>query len=263
MFNLAISEPMNWFYVEQGKQIGPVNDEQFNEMVRAGKIQPDTLVWREGMADWIPYRKAQSESNPSSSNATTFTSTEAPGEAVCVECGKMFPIDETIRYGNTRVCANCKPVFMQKLAEGAQIKTGELNYAGFGVRLAAKLVDSLIIGLPFFLVFFFVLVPQARTGMQGQAHFLTVFIQFGFMLIQMAYQIFFLGKYGATPGKMLCHLKVVTADGDRFGYGRATGRSFAEILSGLICYIGYIMIAFDGQKRALHDRICNTRVIYR
>jgi hypothetical protein len=26
--------------------------------------------------------------------------------------------------------------------------------------------------------------------------------------------------------------------------------------------IGYIMAAFDDQKRALHDRICNTRVIH-
>jgi len=46
-------------------------------------------------------------------------------------------------------------------------------------------------------------------------------------------------------------------------YGRATGRCFAEILSGMICYIGYLMAAFDEEKRALHDRICNTRVVKR
>ncbi len=79
----------------------------------------------------------------------------------------------------------------------------------------------------------------------------------------MAYQIFFLGKYGATPGKMACSIKVVTADGGRIGYGRATGRFFSELLSGIICYIGYIIVAFDGQKRALHDHICNTRVVYK
>ena len=38
-------------------------------------------------------------------------------------------------------------------------------------------------------------------------------------------------------------------------------RFLAEIVSALIFYIGYIMIAFDDQKRALHDRLCNTRVI--
>ncbi|HET6371045.1 MAG TPA: RDD family protein, partial [Nitrospiria bacterium] len=41
----------------------------------------------------------------------------------------------------------------------------------------------------------------------------------------------------------------------------ACGRYFAEILSGIILCIGYIMAAFDDEKRALHDRICGTRVI--
>lgn len=75
------------------------------------------------------------------------------------------------------------------------------------------------------------------------------------------YTIFFNGRYGATPGKMACKLRVVTADGQPIGYGRATGRFFAEILSGIICNIGYIIAAFDDQKRSLHDHICSTRVI--
>jgi len=35
------------------------------------------------------------------------------------------------------------------------------------------------------------------------------------------------------------------------------------MVSGLACYIGYIIVAFDDQKRALHDHMCNTRVIYK
>lgn len=38
---------MNWYYVDQGQPAGPVNDAQFEELVRSGKIQPATLVWRE------------------------------------------------------------------------------------------------------------------------------------------------------------------------------------------------------------------------
>jgi len=44
-------------------------------------------------------------------------------------------------------------------------------------------------------------------------------------------------------------------------YGRAAGRYFAKMLSGIIMGIGYIMAGFDSQKRALHDMICDTRVI--
>jgi uncharacterized RDD family membrane protein YckC len=83
------------------------------------------------------------------------------------------------------------------------------------------------------------------------------------MLVAASYNIFFVGKFGATPGKMALRLKVVTASGGTVSYARATGRYFAELLSSITLLIGYIMAAFDEQKRALHDRICDTRVIRR
>lgn len=79
--------------------------------------------------------------------------------------------------------------------------------------------------------------------------------------IAATYTTWFLGRYGATLGKMACKIKVVTADGERVSYARACGRHFAEFISSLILFIGYIMAAFDNQKRTLHDRICNTRVV--
>lgn len=75
------------------------------------------------------------------------------------------------------------------------------------------------------------------------------------------YETFFVVKYGATPGKMALGLKVVRPDGSGIDVGRAIGRYFAKMLSAIIIYIGYIMAGFDAQKRALHDMICDTRVI--
>jgi uncharacterized RDD family membrane protein YckC len=137
-----------------------------------------------------------------------------------------------------------------------------LDYAGFGVRFGAKFVDGFIVGVPL-LVLLFVsmgdfLTPGADRSRVGM---LQVFWQLGFYAVGAAYNIFFLGKYGATPGKMLLKLRVVTPEGGKVSYGRATGRYFAELLSGMICYVGYIMAAFDDEKRTLHDRICNTRVV--
>jgi len=255
---------MNWYYADEGKQIGPVTQEQFDELVRSGKIQADTLVWREGMAAWVAYRDAGALPNPSHSSSTDgdYIPGQSP-EAVCTECGKMFAIQDMIRHNGVYICANCKPVFMQKLAEGAPVNTGELNYAGFWTRFAAKFLDGLILGVPFMVIYFAVLIPQMRLGPADRFNFLPLILQLCFIFIQMAYQIYFLGKYGATLGKMACKIKVVTANGDRIGYGRATGRFFSEMLSGMICYIGYLMVAFDSQKRALHDHICNTRVVFK
>ncbi len=257
---------MNWYYVEQGKQAGPVSDEQFDEMVRDGRIMPDMLVWREGMADWVPCREARGQS---ASSGTGVTAAEARPQAVCSECGKVFPAEETIGYGNVRVCAACKPTFLQKLQEGASLNPGELRYAGFWIRVAAKIIDGFIIGVPLAIVFVIMIfsISHAAPGQPPEAGIfpalLPSLMQGGFLFVQMAYEIFFVGKYGATPGKMACGIKIVSSDGSRIGYGRATGRFFAEMLSQLACYIGYIIVAFDEQKRALHDHICNTRVIYK
>jgi len=80
--------------------------------------------------------------------------------------------------------------------------------------------------------------------------------------ISIAYEVYFLTTRGATIGKMALGLRVVRADGGPISMGLAVGRFFAMILSSFIFMIGYIMAAFDLEKRALHDRLCDTRVIY-
>jgi uncharacterized RDD family membrane protein YckC len=252
---------MNWYYVDRGQQAGPVSDEQLDGMLQSGKIQPDTLVWREGMAAWLPYREAR---GGAASTGTTVAAAAPTPEAVCAECGKLFPIDETIRYGNARVCAGCKPVFLQKLQEGAAINTGEMRYAGFGIRFAATFLDGLILGVPMIIVFIAIGATSASNAESTASQIIPLFIQMAFIFVQIAYQVFFWGKFGATPGKMACKIKVVSSDGSKISYGRATGRAFAEMLSGMVCYIGYLLVAFDNpQRRALHDHICNTRVIFK
>ena len=81
------------------------------------------------------------------------------------------------------------------------------------------------------------------------------------LAIGAAYEIILVSKFGATLGKMAFRLKVVTAEGGPVSVAQAAGRYFAGILSYLTCGIGFIIAAFDDQKRALHDRICGTRVI--
>ena len=86
-------------------------------------------------------------------------------------------------------------------------------------------------------------------------------ISFVGMAIGVAYETFFVGKWGATLGKMAVGIKVVRSNGENVTYMRAFGRVFAKMVSAIILLIGYIMAAFDGEKRALHDHMCDTRVI--
>jgi uncharacterized RDD family membrane protein YckC len=81
------------------------------------------------------------------------------------------------------------------------------------------------------------------------------------LLLACTYEGIFVSQMGATPGKMALGMKVVRPDGSRVDLGRAVGRYFAKLLSMLILGIGYIMVAFDSEKRGLHDMICDTRVV--
>jgi uncharacterized RDD family membrane protein YckC len=252
---------MKWYYVEQGQQTGPVSDVQLAELVRSGKITANTLVWREGLAEWQPYAQIAGASG----DAPPIAAIGTTGEAACAECKNVFPVTEMIRHGNAYICANCKPVFMQKLAEGAPITVaGELNYARVLSRFAALVIDSVLL---FFVNFIIGLVAgltaAQAVGAQSKGFGVLQVVLFGIQLgIGIAYEVGMIGKYGATLGKMALKIKVVTADGGPVSYARAFGRYFAKILSGFTCLIGYIIAIFDKpQRRALHDHICNTRVI--
>ena len=241
---------MDWYYSNEGSQVGPVSDEVLQGLVSAGTITPHTLVWRDGMENWQPFSSIQFAAG---------TLAPAAGPLVCVECGRPFPEDEMIRYGTSWVCAGCKPVFFQKLKEGVAL-AGSFVYAGFWVRFAAKFVDGLILWVVNMGVSLALgLASQGSSARFGTAlFFVTFFIQ---TAIGAAYSGFFLGKFGATPGKMALGLKVVRPDGSPITYVRAVGRHFAEWISSMTLLIGYIMVAFDEEKRSLHDRICDTRVI--
>lgn len=269
---------MPWFYAEEGKQIGPVEDSEFDRLISVGSITPNMLVWREGMAHWEPLAKVRL------SLPRTLPLPPQPiiaaGQARCTECQKIFPVEETVEIGAARVCASCKPLFVQKLREGtarfmpATAVAGAFRYGGFWIRFVAKFIDSLIVGIPVMIVYgvaVFMFGASVARGAGGQPDFSALFASMAIQLLAQAvglvlngfYTVVFVVKYGATPGKMAVNLRIVTPDGARLSVGRAIGRYFAEMVSAMACYIGYILVAFDDEKRSLHDRICDTRVVYK
>jgi uncharacterized RDD family membrane protein YckC len=65
----------------------------------------------------------------------------------------------------------------------------------------------------------------------------------------------------ATVGKRVLGLKVINLEGNRIGFGQASGRFFGKILSGMILCVGYMMAGFTERKQALHDMVAGTLVV--
>ena len=246
---------MKYYYAVNGNQTGPVSEEELRRLVSAGTIPATTPVWREGMADWQPFSVALGGAGGGATIA-------ASGAAVveCTVCHQTFPADQTIRYGSVNVCAGCKPRFMQGLREGAATP-GTMELAGIGARFGAKILDNIILYV-IQTAINFAFVGSIGPGTNQQAAMtamgLMMAVNFG---IAFAYQIIFLHWKGQTPGKMALKIKVVTPEGEPLSWGKAIGRPFAEILSGCLLAIGYLMAIWDPEKRTLHDRLAGTRVI--
>ena len=194
-----------------------------------------------------------------------------PETLFCAECGHPTPADELARFGTVMVCPNCKARYAQKLREGVT-PARAMTYGGFWIRFVAYLIDTIILAIAGTIIQFAfvgslrnaVLVePGVQPGPEVFARILGTAGLVGLINLAIAatYEALFVSKLGATPGKMALSLRVVRSDGSLLGLGRAFGRHFAKILSGLILLIGFIMAGFDSEKRGLHDMICDTRVV--
>ncbi len=246
---------MRWFYAVGKEKVGPLTEAEIGKLADDGTITDKTLVWTDGTKKWLPF--AQAKAAPSTPPPPEQALETAVKKVACSQCNNSFPIDETIQYGGQRICASCKSAFFQKVKEGKNVST-TMTYGGFWIRFGAKFLDGIVTGLCYMVVAFAVgFMVQSDAENPGPLFFL-FFVQ---MAIPAVYTTFFLGKFQATPGKMAAGLIVVSPDGGRISYGRAFGRHLGEFLSSIILGIGYLMAAFDDEKRTLHDRICSTRVI--
>lgn len=153
-----------------------------------------------------------------------------------------------------------------------------VTYAGFWRRFLAYIIDAIIMGIVSFIVFlpFLAVVGLGALSSSIEERDDEVFIGLAFAILGtyfLAVLICFLIRWlyfaimesinGATVGKMVLGIKVTDMNGCTISFGRATGRYFGKILSGLILYVGFIMAGFTQQKQALHDIIAGTLVVNR
>ena len=132
------------------------------------------------------------------------------------------------------------------------------QYGGFWMRVVAAIVDGFVLSAAMALV----------GGLTGLDFFSTDPEQFDWTVNIIELAVGWLyeagmtsSARGATLGKMAVGLRIVTEQGKRLTFLRATGRYFAKIISAIILGIGFLMVAFTDRKRGLHDMIAGTLVI--
>jgi len=181
----------------------------------------------------------------------------------------MFAHSDLVQIAGSWVCGGCKPAFLSRVMAGGAAVAPAWHYGGFWIRVAARLIDTVVLyvaQIPIQLLLIGrVLLPGTRPPAESAAALISaaLWVTLASWVLRGVYEVLMLRYLGATVGKLAVGLKVVRTDGSGLGWGVAVGRFFMYIVSGIILAIGYIMAGFDPEKRALHDRVCDTRVIYK
>jgi uncharacterized RDD family membrane protein YckC len=128
-----------------------------------------------------------------------------------------------------------------------------MEYAGFWRRVAAALIDGILVAVVSWIVTG--IFSAVGDGAEVTAQILVLIAAYGY------YAGMESSSYQATVGKIALGIQVTDLSGNRISFLRALGRNLAEILSALILLIGYIMVAFTPKKQGLHDLIAGTLVV--
>ncbi|WP_377270918.1 RDD family protein [Peterkaempfera sp. SMS 1(5)a] len=148
-------------------------------------------------------------------------------------------------------------------------------YAGWGSRVAARIVDFLIVGLvPGILYGIGVGMsassancttdPQTyHTSCTGGGGAGIIFILLGALLALAGnlWLIYQEGTKGQTPGKRMVNIRLVReADGQPLGFGMAFVRQLCHVLDGFCC-LGYLWPLWDAKKQTFADKVMSTVVV--
>ncbi|MEJ2415023.1 MAG: RDD family protein [Sulfurimonas sp.] len=160
------------------------------------------------------------------------------------------------------------------------MKKSEVNYAGFGVRFLASLLDTFFLALPVGIVIyiisggewfdFSIYQQNLQMAMSGNTHALdqqpqtSLTWELIFEVSILVITIIFWKQFkGTTPGKKILHIKIVDAVSFKdITNKQAITRSLGYIPSTLLLGLGFLIIIFRKDKRSLHDLLANTVVIH-
>jgi len=156
----------------------------------------------------------------------------------------------------------------------------EVRYAGFWIRFIASFLDTLFLALPVAIVIYFVsdgnwfdfsqYQQNIQMAMSGNTHALAhqphtsfkweLIFEISVLIITI---LFWDNWRGATPGKKFVAIKIVDFKTHKdITNKQAITRSLGYIISTFLFLIGFLMVGFRKDKRALHDLLAETAVIY-
>lgn len=229
----------SWFYTDlEAKQQGPVDEKELLELNGSGAIHAKSLVWKEGMEDWTPFREI----------APGLFGNDEEGRpievGVCAYSQRIYPVAEMIPYGEAVIGLEHKEAFIQRLMETGTVDVADatekrFEYVGFWWRSLSSFLDYLIKMIPTWICMIPYYIVVFTGGLDSVEEdpsagvLISMGVSYGIGLLGMIavsifYETWMVGKYQGTLGKLIIGARVVNPDGSRLTYKRAFVRWLAK-----------------------------------
>ncbi len=256
-----------WYYADADHaRQGPVDAAELVRLRLQGRLAWETLVWREGMADWQPMRDFAAELAQADDRGAAATA--APG-AVATQPHADAPWAEADAPASPYA-----PPTAPVSDDVSVVAGGEVVHAGFWKRFAAMVIDGLVTAAASWAVQIPLFVLAGAAGAMG-GDLLSTGGSVGLIVLSYAIGIviplfYFAWMHSsasqASLGKLAVGIKVTRGSGERISFWRAFGRYAAYFLTVLFSFgIGGVVSAFttglSERRQALHDMICDTLVV--
>lgn len=166
----------------------------------------------------------------------------------CAKCGNSYQADFKIcPYCNKKenVAAPLKDNF-GNYRERACTKFFQFKQADLPLRIAAMMIDVIILIIPCFLLIYFT---------KGTGIVLSIIIGWAY------YALLESSPLKGTIGKFALKLEVTDLEGQGLTLLQATKRYLAHFLSILTLGAGFIILAFNDKKQAVHDLLADCMVL--
>ena len=148
----------------------------------------------------------------------------------------------------------------------------DFSYGVFMDRLIALIIDQILLYIGKFVIFFPLLMVTALGGFLVGPGIAAVSHGAGLTPSMWALSLVIDWVYfaamessrsGATIGKRAMKLRVLSDDGNRLTFARASLRYFGKIVSYIPLMLGFVMALFTKRNQTLHDLIAGTIVVNR
>lgn len=269
-------ETAPWYYVSADRQRqGPVPAATIRELFAAGTLNPRSLVWQQGMPQWLSLEQVAGElgvavAAPSPPAMPSPPPEPEPNAARVLRTEPPLSAERPNVYPD----AALQQAYAAQVGVDPQARTvfggGHVVYARFLKRVAASLIDGFIVGM----VTAIVQTPIALMAgigfgtLDGEPGAGTLLVQLFTQLLGIAVGIAYFGYFytsaqQASPGKLLVGIKLVRPDGETISFARSVGRYFANWLNVFTLGLSYLLPLFTEKRQALHDLIVDTVVVDR